>query len=99
LRHAQRLAKGVVERIAAAGETTLTVDESGLASAEGATPVSFRDLTEIENAGGLLYIWRSSPDSAPLVVPTRIFADEAEAEQFLVFVRKRISRPHSAHVP
>jgi hypothetical protein len=103
LRRAQHLATSVVEQIAAAGETTLAVDESGLAFNESATrsnpPVYFRNLTEIENAGGLLYIWRSGPGCAPVVVPTRIFTDDAEAERFLTFVRQRIGKLPPAHVP
>jgi hypothetical protein len=94
LRRAQSLAKGVVDRIAAAGEATLTVDESGFAFSDRdereKQPVVFRGLTEIENAGGLFYIWVSSRDSGPLVIPTRVFPDGAEADRFLAFVRRRI---------
>jgi hypothetical protein len=103
LRRGQRLAKSVVDRIAAAGETTLTVDESGLAFCNHATratrSVVFRSLTDIEDAGGLLYIWCSSADSPPLVVPTRIFADSAEVQRFLAFLRGRVGKRDSAHIP
>lgn len=96
LRRAQRLAKGVVDEIAAAGETTLTVDGRGFVFRDRQNlPRIFRDVNEIENAGGLLYLWFSECGSAPLVIPTRIFANEAEADRFLVSVRGQIG----AHVP
>jgi hypothetical protein len=96
LRGARLLAKKVIERIAADGETSLTVDEGGLAFTRHAGSeqqiAGLPDLTEIENAGGLFYIWISHHDTAPLVVPTRIFADDAEAERFLARLRGRTSR-------
>lgn len=98
LRGARLLAKKVIERIAADGETSLTVDESGLTFTRQAGSeqqiADLPDLTEIENAGGLFYIWISNRDTAPpLVVPTRIFADDAEAERFLARLRGRLARP------
>ena len=97
LRRAQGLAKDVVARIAAAGETTVTVEENGLTFGDHSERVAFGAPTEIENAGGLFYIWSLNPDNAPLVVPTRIFADGAEADRFFAFLRGRIAdRPRSA---
>lgn len=97
LRRAQRLAKSVVDQIAAAGEASLAVHESGLAItrhiANEQEPGGRLDLAEIEDAGGLLYIWLSNHDAAPLVVPTRIFADGAEAGRFLARLRGQIGRP------
>jgi hypothetical protein len=96
LRRAQRLAKATVEKIAAGGEIALRADEGGLALGDPTTvrasSVSFSELSEIEDAGGVCYVWRSAKQAPPLVIPRRIFANSAEAERFLAFVRARFGK-------
>lgn len=103
LRRAQGLAKTMVNRLTASGEIALTVGESGLAfrnCSEGESePNAFLDLTEIDDASGLLYVWLSGREGAPIVIPKRIFADSIEADRFLSFLRQRVSKRSSAHVP
>lgn len=94
LRRAQRLAKSVVDGLAAAGEKTLRMDERGLtlsdAGADKSRRCAFHDLAAVEDSGGLLYLWRSGKDGAPILVPVRIFSDTAEAAGFLTFARARL---------
>ena len=94
LRRAQRLAKSVIDRFAAVGEKTLSVDQSGLtlSDAGGSRRCAFHDLADAEDSGGLLYLWRSGTDGAPILVPTRIFSDLAEAARFLTFARGRLGK-------
>jgi hypothetical protein len=94
LRRAQCLAKSVVDRFAAAGEKTLRIDESGvtLGDADESRRCAFHDLAEAEDSGGLLYLWRSGTDGAPILVPTRIFSDATEAARFLTFARGRLGK-------
>ena len=96
LRGAQRLAKGVVDKIAAAGETSLTVDEKGLiflglGAAEPRRGL-FLDLAEAEDTGGVIYLWRPDKENEPIVIPTRIFSDATEAARFLAFARGRFGK-------
>jgi hypothetical protein len=96
LHRAQRVAKGVVDGITAAGETSFTVDENGLAfGCLGGRPArrdAFSDFAEADDAGGVIYLWRLNKKSAPIVIPTRIFTDATEVEKFLAFVRARLSK-------
>jgi hypothetical protein len=93
LRRAQRLATSAVARIAA-GETCLTIDDAGLTIRNGsdgeARRDSFIELSEAEDAGGVIYLWRPTQERAPIIIPTRIFGDAAEADKLLAFARARI---------
>lgn len=96
LRRAQRLAKNVVGQLAAAGEKALSMDETGLifgdANADMPRRCAFREVSEAENSGGLLYLWRAGNDDAPIIAPTRIFLDAAEAERFLAYAKARLGK-------
>jgi len=93
LRRVQQRAKSAVDRVAATGDTRLAVDDGGLTIGAGneSQRRSFHELNEAEDAGGVIYLWRKT-DWAPIVIPARIFADEAEAGRFLAFARARIGK-------
>jgi hypothetical protein len=103
LRRAQRLATNMVNRLTASGETTLTVGQSGLAfrhcPEDESEPNIFLGLTEIDDASGLLYLWLSGREEAPIVIPKRVFANSTEADRFLGFLRQRVDQGGPAHVP
>jgi hypothetical protein len=89
---ARRTSLSEIEALRAAGPFVARLDESGL-SLEGTastTRWSFADCREIEDAGGLIYLWPAS--GAPAVLPTRIFPGPEEAARFLAFVRSRLLR-------
>jgi hypothetical protein len=96
LRGADRLAKRLVDRIAASGERQMSVDENGLrfagATTDEAARYLFLDVAQAEDAGGVIYLWLSASENAPIVIPTRIFPDAAEAGRFLAFARARIGK-------
>ncbi len=89
---ARRASLAEIEAMRAAGRLVLSVDAAGLALA-GATPPArwdFADCLEVEDAGGLVYLWpRSGP---PAIVPTRVFAGAEAAAGFVEFLRGRLPR-------
>jgi hypothetical protein len=56
---------------------------------------SFDQIAEAEDAGGIIYLWRRDYGDAPIVLPTRIFADADEAKNFLAFIRTKIATRRS----
>ncbi len=91
---ARRASLAEFEAVRGSGPFVLNVDEAGLAlSLAGATPPArwnFTDCLEIEDAGGLVYLWPRS--GAPAIVPIRVFADAEAAAGFVEFVRGRLRR-------
>lgn len=66
------------------------LDEAGLALEGAPAPMrwDFAACRDIEDAGGLIYLWPAT--GAPAVLPTRAFADAEQAALFLSFVRGRL---------
>ena len=89
---ARRSSRAEIEALRGAGRLVLSVDEAGLVL-EGAPPPArwdFADCLEVEDAGGLIYLWpRSGP---PAIVPTRVFAGAEAAAGFVEFLRARLPR-------
>jgi hypothetical protein len=86
---ARRACLAEIEAMRAAGPLALSVGEAGL-NLSGATRWNFADCLEVEDAGGLVYLWpRSGP---PAVLPARAFADPEEAARFVKFLRARLLR-------
>ena len=70
---------------AAFGEDSLTLTGVG-----GSRRLSYADCQDAENAGGLIYVWPNV--GAPIIVPTRAFADADEARRLVAQVADRIGR-------
>jgi hypothetical protein len=94
LRHAQRAGKVMVETIRK--DVCMSADVDGLTFEQsGTSPQSrrlFQDFGEAEDAGGVIYLWRRDDDEAPVLIPTRIFADEHDIARFLAFARAKITK-------
>jgi hypothetical protein len=89
---ARRAGLAEIDAMRACGPLVLSVDEAGLGLAGAAPPArwNFADCLEIEDAGGLLYLWPRS--GAPAIVPIRVFARAEAAAGFVEFVRGRLAR-------
>jgi hypothetical protein len=93
---ARRVSLAEIETLRASGPVVARLDEAGL-SLEGAASTmrwSFAECREVEDAGGLIYLWPAS--GAPAVLPTRTFADAEEAARFVEFARARLPRQLAA---
>jgi hypothetical protein len=88
----RRLAAAEIEAFSAAGRLTLSVDDSGLQLEGLAAPMrwEFADCVEVEDAGGLIYLWPRH--GAPAIAPTRVFADVTQAARLLLYIRSRLPR-------
>ncbi len=94
LRSAQRVSQAMLAQIVALKDIRLFLDEEGLifdASTLETKRRLFDHMSEAEDAGGLIYLWRRDNGDAPMVVPTRIFADADETQRFLAFIRAKIA--------
>lgn len=93
---ARRLSQREIETLRASGPLVARLDETGLSLAAAASTIrwTFAECREIEDAGGLVYLWPAS--GAPAVLPTRAFADAEEAARFVDFVRARVPRTLAA---
>jgi uncharacterized membrane protein (DUF485 family) len=95
LRDAQRVSQTMLARIVALKDIRVTIDDEGLtfdpSVKSEATRRLFHQVTTVEDAGGLIYLWRREHDETPAILPTRIFADADETKRFLVFVRAKIA--------
>jgi hypothetical protein len=89
---ARRRSLAELEAMRAVGPLVARLDEAGLSLESAAAPMrwDFAACREIEDAGGLIYLWPAR--GAPAVLPTRAFADPAQAALFLAFVRGRLRR-------
>ena len=89
---ARRAGLAEIEAMRGAGPLVLSVDEAGL-GLDGAAPPgrwNFADCLDVEDAGGLVYLWpRSGP---PAIVPARVFAGAEAAAGFVEFLRARLPR-------
>jgi hypothetical protein len=87
---ARRDSLAEIEAFRGEGALVARLDEAGLWLESAASGVhwEFARCREIEDAGGLIYLWPTS--GAPAVLPSRAFADAAEAAVFLDFVRSRL---------
>lgn len=86
---ARRAAQAWAERLRAAGTIELCMDADGL-SIEGANLSRrwrFSDGLEIEDAGGMAYLW--PPEGDPAFWPTRAYANAQTDERWLDFARAR----------
>ena len=86
---ARRESAAAIETIRAAGSMVAVIDETGL-TLSGATLSprwNFADGVEVENAGGMIYLWpRTGP---PAFLPTRIFPSEDTVRAFVTFAKSR----------
>jgi hypothetical protein len=89
---ARRASLAEIEAMRGAGRLVLSIDETGLVLEGAPAPArwNFADCLEIEDAGGLVYLWPRS--GSPAIVPTRVFAGAAAAAGFVEFVRGRLPR-------
>lgn len=89
---ARRGSLAEIQAIQAAGPLVARLDETGLSLEGAAAPMrwDFSNCRDIEDAGGLLYLWPAA--GPPAVLPTRIFADADETANVLAFVRARLFR-------
>jgi hypothetical protein len=86
---ARRTSAATIEAMRAAGEVVLEVDERGvsLAGAAERRRWNFADGLEVEDAGGMIYLWPRA--GAPAFLPTRVFLGDAAARDFVAFARAR----------
>jgi hypothetical protein len=74
------------------GPVTTTIEADGVtqANASEAWRLLFLDCIEAEESGGLIYLWERN--AAPVVLPSRLFA-EGQAARLLTWLRRRVQRP------
>jgi len=84
---ARRAALDWTQRLKSAGELVVSVDDYGLRLAAGPlnTAWAFAEAQDVEDAGGLVYLWPRSGE--PAVLPARVFPDAAAIADFLTFAR------------
>ncbi len=85
--------KGRVEierRLSGLVTTTIEADGVTQTNASGAWRLLFLDCIEAEEAGGLIYLWERN--AAPVVLPSRLFAED-QAARLLTWLRRRVQRP------
>jgi hypothetical protein len=85
----RRASLAEIETMRAAGPQALGVDDAGV-NLGAAKRWNFVDCLEVEDAGGLIYLWPHS--GPPAVLPVRAFADPEEAARFVEFLRARLLR-------
>ena len=92
LRGAQKSSLAAMSALQKAGAVVVRIDESGLRieTAAASRQFSFVDCGEVEQAGGMIYLWPRKGE--PAFVPTHAFADEQAAQEFLSFVRAEVKR-------
>jgi hypothetical protein len=93
---ARRASQAEIDAMRVAGGLVLNVDETGLGFGGVSPPArwNFADCLDVEDAGGLIYLWpRSGP---PAIAPTRVFANAEAAAGFVAFVRARLPRRPAA---
>jgi hypothetical protein len=91
---ARRAGAAQIEAMKQAGPVNVEIDENSVIfrAAAGSTRWDFTRCVDAEDAGGLVYLWPGS--GAPAVLPTRVFADAAEATRFVAWARTRIANRH-----
>jgi hypothetical protein len=92
LRGAQKNSLAAMSGLQESGAVVVRLEESGLRieTAAGSRQISFADCRDVEQAGGMIYLWPRKGE--PAFVPTRAFADERAAQEFLSFVRAGMKR-------
>ena len=98
LRGAQKNSLAAMSALQKAGPVVVRLDDSGLhiATAAASRQFSFADCGDVEQAGGMIYLWPHKGE--PAFVPTRAFVDEQAAQEFLSFVRAGMKRAAMRHV-
>lgn len=89
---ARRNSLAEIEALRSAGSLIARLDDAGL-SLEGTESTRRWDYAacrEIEDAGGLIYLWPAA--GPPAALPSRVFADADETARFVDYVRSRLSR-------
>ncbi len=81
-----------IEAIRGAGALVARLDEAGLTLEGPDSPArwEFAACREVEDAGGLVYLWPAG--GPPAVLPSRVFAGAEETAFFVAYVRSRLSR-------
>jgi len=89
LRAAQKGSGARIDRLKSAGEMTLAADDEGvsLSNAGGGVATTWGACVEVEDAGGILYLW--SRDKEPVFIPVR--ALDGQSAAVLNFARTRMS--------
>ncbi len=89
---ARRDSVAVVETMRASGEMVAQIDEEGvsLVGATAAARWNFTECLEVEDAGGMIYLWPRG--GTPAFLPTRIFDGDDEARRFLTLARARAAK-------
>ena len=84
---ARRAALDWTQRLKSAGELVVSVDDRGLSLVAGAlrNVWTFADAQDVEDAGGLVYLWPRRGE--PAVLPSRVFPDAAAIARFVSFAR------------
>jgi hypothetical protein len=88
----RRFAAAEIAPFAAAERLTLAVEDDGLRLDGLAAPMrwTFAHCLEVEDAGGLIYLWPRQ--GAPAIAPTRVFADVTEVARFVRYIGARLPR-------
>lgn len=90
---ARRSAARWVEALRSAGQMIVSVDEGGLRLAAGPlqSAWSFAEARDVEDAGGMVYVWPARGE--PAVLPARVFPDQTEVTRFVAFAKARRATP------
>ena len=87
---ARRESAATIATIRAAGAVEADIDGAGVAIRGAGLDAQWRfaDATEVEDAGGMIYLWMKS--GPPACLPARVFPDETAARAFIAFAKPRI---------
>jgi hypothetical protein len=96
IRRARREGRAAIGRLQSAQALTATFENETLSlEVDGRTMrLRYADCEEAEDAGGLIYVWPRH--GAPIVVPTRAFADGEEAARLVGRLSGRITETRRA---
>jgi hypothetical protein len=96
IRRARQEGRARITRLQSGGALTVTFENESLSlQVDGPTQqLGFADCEEVEDAGGLIYVWLR--DGTPIVVPTRALGDEEELARLMSRLSGRIKMIRSA---
>ncbi len=78
-----------IEALRTAGSVTISIDETGIGLKGGSISANWRfaDVQDVEDAGGMIYLWPNT--GQPAILPTRIFSDAETVADFLNLARAK----------
>lgn len=96
VRRARQEGRAAIARLQSTGAVTATFENDSLALDVGGRMqrLCYADCQEIEDAGGLIYVWPR--EGTPIVVPSRVLPDAVETARLVSRLSSRIEAVRSA---